>query len=205
MATDCKKPFQISLPKEAVLFFLSIIGHLAIFVQISHTLSSGTFDKLLGKKGGPAEATEVSFFPNYATGSSNQSARTGSSLDVSSARETGPSDTTEGSQTKASRGIGEGGTSTQYHSVLHAYLDSAKVFPRSLRELGLSGVVRVRFQVNREGYLEKIELADAQAPALLQNEALRFLRKLERVPVPPTELTDNQLQFELPLRYELKS
>lgn len=205
MTTDCKKPFQVSFSKEAALFFISIVGHLALFTQLSHTLPSGAFEKLLGKKGGPAEATEVSFFPAYAKGSSTKSVSSGSSLDLATSREKSQTLVSEGTETKASRGIGEGGTSTQYHSVLHAYLDSAKVYPRSLRELGLSGVVRVRFQVNREGYLERIELADTKAPTLLQNEALRFLRKLERVPVPPTELTDNQLQFELPLRYELKS
>jgi hypothetical protein len=34
---------------------------------------------------------------------------------------------------------------------------------------------------------------------------LKFLQKLKRVPIPPSEASPEELQFELPLRYELNS
>jgi len=183
--------------------------HLLLFYKVASPLGPSTFDRLLGKKGGAENATEVSFFPNYGTRSASSPPPQMSPLDL-------PSQTNQpkksGSALKESvssgidsKGIGQGGTSTQYASVLHAYLDSAKVFPRSLKELGLSGVVKVRFQVTPEGRLEDIRLAESDAPKLLQQEAVRFLQKLEKVPLPPSHYTYQQLQFELPLRYELKS
>lgn len=206
MTVLCKKAF-FSTGTRSVLFFLfSIFMHLILFLQVRSALSHSPSLRLLGKTGGPTDAREIAFFPRMATPGSKTHSVKDSPVQVA------PSGTVSDSHSKSStpsetpaKGIGQGGSATDYGSVLHAYLDSEKIYPSHLKSLGLSGIVKVRFQVSREGFLEDIEVADSQAPALLQREALKFLKTLDRVPAPPTHLTQQQLHFELPLRYELKS
>jgi TonB family protein len=210
MTTICKTTFSIDSIKLQLAGFVSIFVHLLLFYKVASPLAPGAFDKLLGRKGGLANATEVSFFPSFAMRSSRPPTTGTSPLDIPTQNKGHQKTSSELAQSPAatntdSKGIGQGGNSTQYASILHAYLDSAKVFPRSLKDLGLSGVVKVRFQVTPEGHLEDIRLAESDAPKLLQQEAVRFLQKLETVPLPPSDYTYQQLQFELPLRYELKS
>ncbi|NBT59173.1 hypothetical protein EBT16_10360, partial [bacterium] len=40
--------------------------HLLLFYKVASPLAPSAFEKLLGKKGGLANATEVSFFPSFA-------------------------------------------------------------------------------------------------------------------------------------------
>jgi TonB family protein len=209
MTTLCKTRFSIESIPLQLAGFVSIFMHLLLFYKVASPLAPAALEKLMGKKGGLANATEVSFFPSFATRPTHSPTTSTSPLDIP-AQKQGQQKTSSGfAQSSAtetnSKGIGQGGNSTQYASILHAYLDSAKVFPRSLKELGLSGVVKVRFQVTPEGRLEDIRLAESDAPQLLQQEAVRFLQKLETVPLPPSHYSYQQLQFELPLRYELKS
>lgn len=209
MTVYYKTQFSFDLIKLYLAGFVSVFVHLMVFYQVASPLNNSSFLKLLGKKGGLETATEISFFPQLGAPSKRSISKTSSPLDIPSSLK--PSlqhqEAPKGTPSAAlpSKGIGQGGTSVQYTSVLHAYLDSAKIFPRSLKDLGLSGVVKVRFQVTPEGKLEDIRLAESEAPKLLQQEAVRFLQKLEKVPVPPSHFTSQQLQFELPLRYELKS
>lgn len=180
-------------------FLVSIIVHLAILLKPFSGLSSSSSLRLLGRKGGPNSAQEVSFFPSIGQSSAPWVRPSQSQLTLSPPSQS----VSSGSSGPSIRGMGQGGTATDYSTTLHAYIDSVKVFPRTLKELGLSGTVRVRFTVSRDGFLKQIEVADSGAPKILQAEALRFLQKLERVPVPPPSLTNQDLQFELPLRYEL--
>ncbi|NBX75786.1 MAG: energy transducer TonB [Proteobacteria bacterium] len=209
MTTLCKTTFSFDSIKLHLASFVSIFVHLLLFYKVASPLAPSAFEKLLGKKGGLADATEVSFFPSFANRAPTAPLPGTSPLDLptqTKGDQRNPSELAPPSPSDTdSKGIGQGGSSIQYASILHAYLDSAKVFPRALKDLGLSGVVKVRFQVTPEGNLKDIRLAESDAPKLLQQEAIRFLQKLDKVPLPPAHYTYQQLQFELPLRYELKS
>jgi len=210
MATLCKKAFLQENGSFYGSIFISVIIHLFALLQVAK--SPILFEeKLLGKKGGPEEATEISFFPTSFVPQGKLVRSSSPALEVPT-RDTAATATKPRSESEKlesggtlTKGIGAGGSSTQYHAVLHAYLDSAKAFPSALKDLGLSGTVRVRFQVTPEGFLEDIRLVESQAPRPLQAEALKFLQKLKRVPIPPSEASPEELQFELPLRYELNS
>lgn len=205
MTTECKKRFAHLENPIYAFVFISVLFHAALLWQVS-TKVSFMSERLLGKTGGPSDAQEVSFFPSFGKSSETQVKRLSSAVDLPTTEQKMGSESQSGTDSSAKRGIGSGGTTTQYQATLHAYLDSVKVFPRHLKDLGLSGVVRVRFDVSPKGYLENIRLGeDSEAPLALQNEALRFLKKLDRVPVPPQDFSQQELHFELPLRYELKS
>lgn len=206
MTVLCKKAFFSPGIRSTAFFLFSIFMHLILFLQVRSALSHSPTLRLLGKTGGPTDAREIAFFPRMAAPGSKPASVKNSPVEVppSESASTSTSKSSTPSETPA-KGIGQGGSATDYVSVLHAYLDAEKIYPSHLKSLGLSGIVKVKFQVSREGFLEGIEVIDAQAPALLQREALKFLKTLDRVPVPPTHLTQQQLHFELPLRYELKS
>lgn len=216
MTKTCKFPFQLSASRTQVFVFLSIFIHFCLFWQLGvFGLISPPFQKLIGRKGGDGSVHEIAYFPQvgsrkqnpvYPKLSDNLSVTEKAKKDNLKLKDSETADSQVGT---AKRGIGQGGTSAEYGAVLHAFLDSAKVFPRKLKELGLTGVVKVRFQVTPEGRLEKISIlnnrSDNQAPELIAAEALRFLSTIEGVPIPPSHLTQKELEFELPLRYELDS
>lgn len=207
MTTAFKLLFKTRRLDLEVFVFLSLFIHFCLFWQLKGTgFSSEGFQKLLGQKGGALEAQEISYFPQLGKPSAPASSTHSNALSVAEKTQQKSSPPLSGTQTqKNTRGIGQGGTSTQYGAVLHAFLDSAKVFPRSLKELGLSGVVKVRFEVTPEGHLTHIRVLESEAPELITAEALRFLKTLDGVPVPPSHLTKKDLEFELPLRYELNT
>ncbi|NBW99325.1 TonB family protein [bacterium] len=206
MTALCKKAFFSTGTRSGVFFLFSIFMHLFLFLQVRSALSHSTNLRLLGKTGGPTDAREIAFFPRLAyAGSKTPSVQHSPVLVPQSKNSSDSTPNSSRSSETPAKGIGQGGSATDYGSVLHAYLDAEKIYPSHLKHLGLSGVVTVRFQVSREGFLEDIEVADSQAPALLQREALKFLKTLDRVPAPPTHLTQQELHFELPLRYELKT
>lgn len=209
MTALCKTRISTASIKLYFYCFVSVFMHLLLFYQVTAPLNTSSFQKLLGKKGGLETATEVSFFPQAGARVLRSPTPGSSPVDLPAhskvTQKQLASKVENGSTGLPTKGIGQGGSSTQYASILHAYLDSAKVFPRSLKDLGLSGVVKVRFKVTPEGRLEDIRLAESEAPKLLQQEAIKFLQKLETVPLPPSNYSSQQLQFELPLRYELNS
>jgi TonB family protein len=212
MTKTCKFPFQLSASRLQVFVFLSVFIHFCLFWQLGvFGLTSPPFPKLMGRKGGDRSAHEIAYFPQlgsrkqnpvYPKPPENLTVTEKATKDKLKFKDSETADSQAGT---AKRGIGQGGTSVEYGAVLHAFLDSAKVFPRKLKDLGIAGVVKVRFQVTPEGRLENISVLNNQAPELIAAEALRFLSTIEGIPVPPSHLTQKELEFELPLRYELNS
>jgi periplasmic protein TonB len=191
---------------QASALLASTLFHLAIVVGLSRWAASFEWQQAAGNRGRD-QATEVSLWTRAgANAPKSVSPPMRSRLDEPTATTDSPTarptNETLASKPTSASGVGAGGNSTEYRAVLHALLNASKTYPRILRELRLSGVVNVRFRVSRDGFLNELEVLDKQTEGPLQAEALRFLKRVDRVPVPPAELNDEQLRFELPLRYE---
>ena len=198
----------------------SLAAHGSLLWMLGHSAGNvAQRERAVGTPGLPGPFTEVTVLDQSALARSAASKRTPlrteDPLAVPDAAAKMPSEPTtprtpptplgNAAATGAPGATGQGGangTSTSYRARLHAYLDNAKAYPQALRELRLSGTVVVRFRVAADGSLHDISLPEQASPPPLKNEALRFLRRVRQVPSPPAQLRAEQLQFEVPLRYE---
>lgn len=189
---------------------LSLAAHAFLLLGVSRLVSTGRWQPAVGNRGGDLAATEVALWERPGSLVSRPkltSAPKASPVDVETgAKETKAKEQQQVAQAAAgapaARGVGSGGTSTDYRAILHSLLDSSKTYPAALRDLQISGVVRVRFRVTRQGRLEELEVLEKESLGPLRAEALKFLQRVDQVPKPPSELSDDELRFELPLRYE---
>jgi periplasmic protein TonB len=189
---------------------ISVAIHAFLLLGVSHFASTVGWQPAVGNRGGDLAATEVALWerpgsvtarpkPAKAPQVSPLDVETGAK-DAKAAEHNPPSTASMGAP--AARGVGSGGTSTDYRAILHSLLDSSKTYPAALRDLHISGVVRVRFRVTRQGRLEELEVLEKESLGPLRAEAMKFLQRVDQVPMPPSELSDDELRFELPLRYE---
>lgn len=189
---------------------ISVAIHAFLLLGVSRLASTAGWERAAGNRGGDLAATEVALWErpgSVATRPKVTPPPKVSPLDV----DTGAKDSKVAEQkpaiavstgAPAARGVGSGGTSTDYRAILHSLLDSSKTYPAALRDLQISGVVHVRFRVTRQGRLEELEVLEKESLGPLRAEAMKFLQRVDQVPKPPSELSDDELRFELPLRYE---
>jgi protein TonB len=77
-------------------------------------------------------------------------------------------------------------------------------YPASARSKREEGVVVVSFRITRQGRLLSHSISKSSGHAELDNEALATLHRAEPFPPPPPGLTDQQLDFTLPMRYNIR-
>jgi TonB family protein len=189
---------------------ISLAAHAFLLLGVSRLASTGGWQPAVGNRGGDLAATEVALWERPGSVAARPRlapAPQASPLDVEiGAKNTKVTEQKPAAPVSASapaaRGVGSGGTSTDYRAILHSLLDSSKTYPAALRDLQISGVVRVRFRVTRQGRLEELEVLDKESLGPLRAEAMKFLQRVDQVPKPPSDLSDDELRFELPLRYE---
>lgn len=199
--------------KATAALLASVCGHVAVLYWIAHAVGGVRWEKAAGAPGIPGPFTEVTVWTpggiHFAPSRSTAHFKEASKPEVGDrSAEPGFSPRGGGAApaigSSAAGSFGARGTSRSYRALLHSFLDQSKSYPASLRELALEGSVRVRFRVTREGRLADISVPEQEIPGLLRAEALKFLKRLRSVPVPPEEATEAELHFELPLRYEAR-
>ncbi|MBM4316506.1 MAG: TonB family protein [Deltaproteobacteria bacterium] len=196
---------------------VSLGAHALLLGLLIRSIDFEGWDRAAGRSGAPGALTEVSlWFPaEKSVQKTNTSVRHPTPQSALNVEEITGVETAKEPEEGATKGLlerdqgrgsggnfGAGGRSLSYRALLHSYLDQSKSYPPSLRELGLSGSVRVQFRVTREGTLVEISVPEQEALMPLKTEALRFLKRQHKVPLPPSELSESELRFELPLRYE---
>ena len=94
---------------------------------------------------------------------------------------------------------------TNYQGLVMARLLAAKRYPARARKLGIEGQVQIAFSVNSLGEISNIKLVNESDSELLNEESLQLPARLGTLPKPPTELLENgQINFKIPIRYELR-
>jgi protein TonB len=82
---------------------------------------------------------------------------------------------------------------------LMAHLERYKRFPPQAR--GEHGVTHVAFAIDRHGRLMNLRIIRGSGVAILDEETLAMIRRAQPLPVPPTDISDEQLSFTVPIRY----
>jgi TonB family protein len=78
-------------------------------------------------------------------------------------------------------------------------LNAAKQFPHEA--LGRSGTARIAFRIDRAGHIVSTALLQSTGVDALDRDALALIKRAEPLPSPPAEVTEDELQFTVPLIY----
>lgn len=87
--------------------------------------------------------------------------------------------------------------------VIHS-LDKNKQYPELAKEMGIQGTVRLLLTIDRNGNVEKIELAESSGFPILDKNAVETVKK-SKFPPFPKEVKNNRIQITIYISYKLKN
>jgi protein TonB len=87
---------------------------------------------------------------------------------------------------------------------VNRHLERFRDYPQAARRRGQQGTVRVRFRVDRSGHLVSAEILKASGAALLDEDALAWLKRGSPIPLPPDQLPETELELVGNMRFELE-
>ncbi|MFQ5346217.1 MAG: energy transducer TonB [Rhodothalassiaceae bacterium] len=103
----------------------------------------------------------------------------------------------------ASSGALAGGLRSWQHLIAKA-VASKQVYPRSALRREIEGSAKVRVTVDRSGKIANFEIIQATGHNELDREVPKLMRRIDPLPKPPSEVSDEQLTFVLPLTWVLQ-
>lgn len=92
-----------------------------------------------------------------------------------------------------------------YKSLVGSYIRRNKFSPPQSRRAGISGDVKVRFVVHRDGGITDVAVAGSSGHALLDGEAMQFLQHLSPVPSFPRDLRKAEIPLTITLKFQVES
>lgn len=82
------------------------------------------------------------------------------------------------------------------------HLNRYKAYPEEAKSKGRTGISKVRFFVDEQGYVISSELILSSGVRSLDREAQRVLKRAEPLPIPPVELlTKGKIMVEMPIEF----
>ncbi|WP_374413448.1 energy transducer TonB [Novosphingobium colocasiae] len=94
---------------------------------------------------------------------------------------------------------------SDYKSLVGSYIRRNRFSPPQARKAGISGDVKVRFVVQRSGAITDVGVATSSGSALLDGEAVQFLRSLTPVPSFPRDLRKSEIPLTITLKFAVES
>ena len=104
----------------------------------------------------------------------------------------------EGSSAEAKRKIEAWQRKLFVHIVRH------KRYPDQARSQRLTGETLISFRLDRQGQVSALKVARSSGSSLLDGAALAVLERASPLPAPPAQLTDQSLDFSIPMRFAAK-
>jgi protein TonB len=92
----------------------------------------------------------------------------------------------------------------RWQSQLAAHIEHFKRYPAAARSRGESGTATVAFTIDHEGYLLRSSIVQSSGSAALDQETLAMLARAQPMPRPPDQLTDAELTFVVPVRFNIR-
>jgi periplasmic protein TonB len=92
----------------------------------------------------------------------------------------------------------------RWQSQLAAHIEHFKRYPQAARTHGDEGTATVAFTIDHEGRLLHSSIVRSSGSAALDQETLAMLVRAQPMPHPPDQLTDGELTFVMPVRFNIK-
>jgi protein TonB len=90
-----------------------------------------------------------------------------------------------------------------FQARLMAHLNSLKRYPAEARRQGKTGVVMVRFRIDRSGHMLSYRIEQGSGQIVLDEETARLMQRADPFPAPPDSVTGAELEFVVPVQYRL--
>lgn len=104
----------------------------------------------------------------------------------------------------SSSGGGQQGVSTDYVSILQAWLEEHKEYPRRARSRRQEGVVYLYFVMDRGGRVLQHRIDRSSGYSLLDREVEAMIRRAEPLPAMPDDMTQARLELVVPVQFRLR-
>jgi protein TonB len=92
----------------------------------------------------------------------------------------------------------------RWQSLLAAHIEQFKRYPAEARSRGEQGIAKVAFTIDHEGHLLISRIVQSSGSAMLDQETLAMLARAQPMPRPPDQLSDAELTFVVPIRFNIR-
>ncbi|NBB64654.1 TonB family protein [Pseudomonas sp. ODNR1LW] len=92
-----------------------------------------------------------------------------------------------------------------YGARVRAHLEAHKIYPRGARRLRQTGVVTVRFVIDREGRVISSRIVSGSGVPALDEEAMAMLTRASPVPRPPAGVPGARIEMRTPVEFSLEN
>ncbi len=92
----------------------------------------------------------------------------------------------------------------RWQGLLAAHVERFKRYPATARSRGEHGTATVAFTIDREGRLLSSRIVESSGSAALDQETLAMLARAQPMPRPPDGLSDTELTFVVPVRFDIR-
>jgi protein TonB len=92
----------------------------------------------------------------------------------------------------------------RWQSLLAAHIEHFKRYPSEARSRGDQGTAKVAFTIDHEGRLLSSRIVESSGSASLDHETLAMLARAQPMPRPPDQLSDAELTFVVPVRFNIR-
>lgn len=105
---------------------------------------------------------------------------------------------------EASSGGGRPGVSVDYVSILQAWLEEHKEYPRRARSRRQEGVVWLYFVMDRQGHVLEHRIDRSSGYTLLDREVEEMIRRAQPLPALPADMAQARLELVVPVQFQLR-
>lgn len=92
----------------------------------------------------------------------------------------------------------------RWQSLLAAHIEHFKRYPTEARSRGEHGIAKVAFTIDHEGHLLRSSIVQSSGSTALDQETLAMLARAQPMPRPPDQLSDAELTFVVPIRFNIR-
>ena len=103
-----------------------------------------------------------------------------------------------------SQGGGQAGSAADYMSVLQAWLEKHKEYPRSARLRRIEGAVLLYFSIDRDGRLLAYRIERSSGHRMLDTETIAMINRAQPLPPIPGDMSRDKLEVVVPVQFSLR-
>jgi periplasmic protein TonB len=92
----------------------------------------------------------------------------------------------------------------RWQTQLAAHIERFKRYPAEARSRGEQGIAKVAFKIDHEGHVLTSRIVQSSGSAALDQETLAMLSRAQPMPPPPDQISDAQLSFVVPVRFNFR-
>ncbi len=92
----------------------------------------------------------------------------------------------------------------RWESALAAHIEQFKRYPATARARGDQGVAKVAFTIDHDGRLLTSRIVQSSGSTALDAETLAMLARAQPMPAPPDGVSDSELSFVVPVRFNIR-